>query len=544
MTNGELSGAGSAPAPSAARGDSYTRREVFRFAAAGAALFAGGSALAACGSGGAAGSAATAGASAVPKRGGTLRIGMTSGGSEDTHDALVWATNIDGLRVFQLYDSLTALDKNAQPQLSLAEEMTPNSDATEWTVRLRSGVTFHNGKPLTADDVIYTYQLVANPKKPLTGAVLLAPVDVAGIKKLDSLTLRIPCHVPYASFYESQACYQFFIVPVGYDMSKPVGTGPFKYESFTPGQQSTFSRNENYWRPGLPYVDSVVITDYADETSQINALISGQLDLIGALSGDSIPAVRSGGGQVLIENGGAFAPFTMRMDQPPFSDPRVRQALRLVVDREEMLRLVFGGHGLIGNDLFAPFDPAYNHTLPQRTADIAQARSLLRQAGHEKLTVNLITADLAAGSIKAAQVFAQQASAAGVTVNLQQVPVSTLYGPNYLKWTFAQDVWTYYPYLPNAREALIKGAVFNECHVDYAPYTKLFNQVNATVKPSLRAEMIHQMQKMEYDGLASGYIVPYFVPSIDGFSSRVHGLTASKTSNPIGGFDLTNVWLD
>jgi peptide/nickel transport system substrate-binding protein len=541
MTDGDQISAGSAPA--APPGGGYSRREVFKFAAAGTALFAGFSSLAACGSSGGASSASST-ASARPKRGGVLRVGMTSGGSEDTLDALVWATNIDGLRVFQLYDSLTALDKNAQPQLSLAEEITPNSDATEWTVRLRSGVTFHNGKPLTADDVIYTYQLIANPKKPLTGSVLLAPVDVANIKKLDSLTLRIPCHAPYASFYESQACYQFFIVPVGYNSAKPVGTGPFKYQSFTPGQQSTFVRNENYWRSGLPYVDSLVITDYADETSQINGLVSGQLDVIGALSGDSIPAVQSGGGNVLIENGGAFAPFTMRIDQPPFNDIRVRQALRLVVDRQEMLKLVFGGHGLIGNDLFARFDPSYNHSLPQRHADIEQARSLLKQAGHEKLTVNLITADLAAGSIKAAQVFAQQASAAGVTVSLQQVPVSTLYGPNYLKWTFAQDVWTYYPYLPNAREALIKGAVFNECHVDYAPYTKLFNEVNATVDTSRRHELIHEMQQMEYEGQASGYIVPYFVPSIDGYGNHVHGLTPSKTSNPVGGFDLANIWLD
>lgn len=522
----------------------YSRRDLLRAGALGGALFAGAPLLAACGGSSTPGGGSTPGGSTKPKRGGVLRIGMTSGGSEDTLDALVWATNIDGLRVFQLYNSLTALDKNAQPQLSLAEEMTPNSDATAWTVRLRSGITFHNGKPLTVDDVIYTYQLIANPKAPLTGSVLLAPVDIAGIKKLDDLTIRIPCHTPYASFYEAQACYQFFIVPVGYDKTRPVGTGPFKYESFTPAQQSTFTRNENYWQSGLPYVDQVVITDYADETSQINALASGQLDLIGALSGDSIPAVQSAGGKVLVENGGAFAPFTMRMDQPPFNDIRVRQALRLVVDRPQMLQLVFGGHGLIGNDLFAPFDPNFNDTLPQRHADLEQARSLLKQAGHEKLSVNLVTADLAAGSIKAAQVFAQQASAAGVHVNLQQVPVSTLYGPNYLKWTFAQDVWTYYPYMPNAQEALIKGAVFNECHVDNPTYTKLFNQTNATVDPTKRKALIHEMQQLEYEADASGYIVPYFVPSIDGFTSRVHGLTPSKTSNPLGGFNLSNVWLD
>ena len=483
--------------------------------------------------------------SATPKRGGVLRVGMTSGGADDTIDPLVWPTNMDGLRVFQLYDSLTALDKQAQPQLALAEEFTPNANATEWTVRLREGVTFHDGKPLTIDDVIYTYKLVANPKNPLTGFVLLGPVDVANIKKLDSRTMRVPCHSPYESFFASQACYQFFIIPEG---SNPetvrVGTGPFKFESFTPGEQSTFTRNDNYWQTGLPYVDKVVISDYADDTSQVNGLISGQLDLIGALLGDDIPAIKTGGCDVLVENGGAYGPFTMRVDQPPFDDIRVRQAMRLVVDRPEMLDLVFGGYGLIGNDLFAPFDPSYDHALPQRHADIEQAKFLLKQAGHEHLTVTLVTSDIGAGSIKAAQVFAEQASAAGVTVNLQQVPVSTLYGPNYLKWTFAQDVWTYYPYLPNAQETFIKGAVFNECHVNNAKYTRLFNEANATVNDGLRTELIHEMQTLEYNGEASGYIVPYFIPSIDGFTKHVHGLTPSDTSNPLGGFDLSNVWMD
>ena len=98
--------------------------------------------------------------------------------------------------------------------------------------------------------------------------------------------------------------------------------------------------------------------------------------------------------------------------------------------------------------------------------------------------------------------------------------------------------------MPNAQETFIKGAVFNECHVNNANYTKLFNEANATVDFHLRTELIHEMQTLEYNGEASGYIIPYFIPSIDGFSPRVHGITPSKTSNPIGGYDLENIWLD
>lgn len=518
-----------------------SRRDVLKAAMLGGAVLLTGPALAACAS--PAPEPSDSSASASPKKGGTLRVGLTSGGAGDTLNALVWSTNMDGLRVFQLFDSLTALDKNAQPQLSLAEEFTPNGDATEWTVRLRQGITFHNGKPLTIDDVIYTYQLIADPAKPLTGSVLLSPVDVKNIKKVDELTMKVPCLTPYASFFESQACYQFFIVPEGYDEKNPIGTGPFKYESFTPGQQSVFTRNENYWQEGKPYVDKLVITDFADETSMVNALVSGQLDVAGSLSGDSIPAVQSGGGQILVEKGGAFAPFTMRVDQAPFNDVKVRQAMRLLVDRDQMNQLVFGGNALIGNDIFARFDPAYNTDLPQRSVDVEQAKSLLKSAGQENMTTTLVTADLGAGSLKAAQVFAQQAAAAGVTVKLQQVPVATLYGPNYKQWTFAQDVWTYYPYMPNAQEALLPGAVFNECHVDNPKYNALFEQCNRTTEAGARKDLIHEMQKMEYDGEASGYIVPYFVPSIDGFAPNIHGLTESKTSNPISGFDLSSIWI-
>ena len=142
--------------------------------------------------------------------------------------------------------------------------------------------------------------------------------------------------------------------------------------------------------------------------------------------------------------------------------------------------------------------------------------------------MTLTTSNVAAGAIKSAQVFAQQASAAGIKVNISEVPVSTIFGPNYLKWPFAQDVWTYYPYLPNAQETFIKGAVFNECHVNNANYTKLFNEANATVDFHLRTELIHEMQTLEYNGEASGYIIPYFIPSIDGFSPRVMELPRAR----------------
>ena len=432
-----------------------SRREVLRGSLVAAAAVGASELMVACGG---SSSRTTAKAPAVtsetPRRGGTLKAGLSGGTSSDTLNPLTWTNLVDGARCFALYDSLVAFDKNALPQLSLAEEFEPNANATEWTVRLRPGITFHDGRPLTADDVIYTYQQITNPKDPLIGAASLAVVDVAGMRKLDDLTVRIPCHRPFASLDELNACYNFFIVPVGFDPKRPIGTGAFKFVSFTAGEQSVFARNDDYWGTG-PYLDKLVISDYPDETSQINALLSGQLDVIDSLSAVSIGPVQSGDGNVLIALGGGHTPLTMRVDQPPFNNVQVRQAFRLIADREQMIDLIFDGHGTLGNDLFANYDPSYDHSLPQRHQDLEQAKYLLKQAGHENLTVQMVTSDIAGGTVRLAEVFAEQASGAGVTVNLMQVTSTEFFGPNYTKWTFAQDWWQYYPYLPRVQWSML-----------------------------------------------------------------------------------------
>ena len=151
--------------------------------------------------------------------------------------------------------------------LDLAEEFEPASDAMSWTIRLRSGVVFHNGKDLTAEDVIYTIRRILNPKSPLNGATALAPIDTTRLRPLDKLTVRVETKVPFATFQEQIAdAFYFGIVPVGYDPNHPVGTGPFMFKSFTPGVQSVFVRNPHYYKAGLPYLDELTIIDsFADD---------------------------------------------------------------------------------------------------------------------------------------------------------------------------------------------------------------------------------------------------------------------------------------
>jgi peptide/nickel transport system substrate-binding protein len=527
-----------AAAAASAAPHGFPRREFLRVSALGGGILAASALGAGCGS--ASSPSIQPSSGLKPRHGGVLRAGFSGGTSTDTLNAEAVVNSVDNARIPQLYEPLIQYDSDAKLSLVLASELLPNANATTWTIRVRPDVTFHNGKPLTAEDVIFSLRYICNPKSPFEGAGELSPVDLNGLRKLDNLTVLVPCNRPFASLPDILADTYTNIVPVGYDPRHPVGTGPFKYGSFTPGVQSVFLRNENYWQAPLPYVDKVIISDYPDETSQINGLASGAVDLINYLSAESIAPVESSGNKILISDGAGFTPFTMRVDVPPFNDVRVRQAFRYVVDRPQMLDHVFAGHGTIGNDIFSIWDPDYDHSIPQRTQDIDYAKYLLRKAGKEDLTVELVTADIAQGTVLAAEVLAQQAKAAGITVNLNQVTSTELYGPNYLKWAFAQDYWYYFSYLCTVSQATLPTSPFNECHFDNPRYNSLYYASNAITNPGDRKPDEYDMQEIDWN--EGGYIIPYFPPTIDGYGKNVHGVVPSKTGISFNHADFKNMW--
>jgi len=521
-----------------------SRRDFLKMSTGAVMLGAGGSALAACGSSsGTTTTTATTGTTpphTIP-RGGTLQVALTGGDASDTVDGQKGVDNVDFARIVSLYDALVVWDLDCTPRYTLADTIEPNKDATVWTIKLRKGVEFHNGKPLTAEDVIYSYQRVVSGN--LGGASSLASCDVKNMKALDSLTVQIPCHVPFATFVTSIIGYYYYlsILPVGFDAKHPVGTGPFMFESFTPGEESVFTRNPHYWDAPLPYIDKLVITDYATESSQVSSLLSGQADCVNLLSVASIKTVKSGGANILVSKSAGMTPVTMRVDTAPFSDVNVRQALRLCVDREEMLKLIFGGNGLLGNDIYGYADPAYDHQIPQRVQDIDKAKSLLRQAGQENLQVTLTAAPIAQGTVQLAQVFAEQASQAGIKVNVDLTTPGVEFGPNYAKFLFAQDYVIYTTYLTQIALSGLPSSPFPETHFNDPHYTDLFNQALATVDTTARYEIEHEMMLIDWN--QNGSIIPYFYPTIDGYTSHVHGVHTSVTGWPLGGYDFKSMWL-
>jgi peptide/nickel transport system substrate-binding protein len=288
-------------------------------------------------------------------------------------------------------------------------------------------------------------------------------------------------------------------------------------------------------------VEELEITDFADENSQINALLAGQVDGINLLSVASLPRLEGAGATPVIAETGTNTAFTMRVDQPPFNDVKVRQAMRLLVDRKAMMNVIFGGKGSIGNDIFSPYDPLYDKSIPQREPDVEQAKSLLKAAGQEGLSVELATADIFSGTVSAAQVFAQQATAGGVNVKLNQLTATDFFD-NFTEWNFGQTFWYYTPYLAQVAQELLPTAPFNETHWNDPTYTKLYHEAFSTTDDNLRTEIAHQMQEVDHE--EGGLIIPYFLPIIDGVASNVKGTQTSKTGFSFGNYDFTAMWLE
>jgi peptide/nickel transport system substrate-binding protein len=490
--------------------------------------------LALAGSGGLANVARAAEVASAPKRGGTFRVGVAGGSSSDIIDGQDIVTNPDQARLVAGWETLVNFDKNFKlVKTGLAQEIgAHNGNAAVWDIRVHQGIEFHNGKTLTADDVIYSLRRLVNPKLKLFGGAALSSLDPNRMKKLDKYTVRLSLKHKDATILDALGQYIAGIVPVGYSpnaigKAKPnVGTGPYKLKSFTPGQQSVHVRNPNYWRHGQPYFDQVVVLDFPDDTARVNALLGGQVDAITNIPPAQVAVVNGHSGTKVLESPTAqWTPLCMRVDTAPFNDVRVRQAMRLIADRPQMVKQALAGHGHVGNDLYAPFDELYDTALAQRHQDIDKAKSLLKAAGQSNLTVDLQTTNGALGQNEGAQVFAQQAKAAGVTVNVKVLDSGAFYGSQYLKWTFSTDFWGTRNYLSQVAAGSLPTSPYNETHwpdAADAKFKALYAQALQTADTKKRGEIVHEMQKMEYQN--GGYIVWGFSNFLDGYSTKVKGL--------------------
>jgi peptide/nickel transport system substrate-binding protein len=520
--------------------EGLTRDQFLRGAAAGGLAVGLGGVLAGCDIGGG-DSGAPQPATGPPRRGGQFTAAYGNGGGQtaslDPDTSIHYWPDLAGQQA--LYDRLTTRNDDFELGNSLAEEVTSDAKAEVWTIRLKQGVEFHNGKTIDADDVLASIRRKLNLKAS-TSAPVWALTDPKGLKKIDKRTVSVRMLRPNAVFPSSLAQYTGYITPVGFDPRRPVGTGPFKFVSFSPGRETVLERFENYFGTG-PYFDRVRILDVPDETARVNSLLSGQVDAIQGVPASQLAAVKSRGKVELISKAGAWLPISMRVDTAPFNDPRVRQAMRLIADREEMVTAALGGQGRLGNDLYGILDPGYDSELPQRTQDIEQAKSLLKQAGHEGLTVQMTAAPVATGVMPAVQVLARQAKDAGVTVNIRQMTPADYYGSEFLNYPFDVDNWQGGAYLDLAALADGPGAPYNQTHWNDKQFTDLYYGALAELDENRRKQTLHDMQRIQYD--RGGYLIWGLPNYLDASSPKVAGLGPLKQAiYPLRNLELNRAW--
>ena len=479
-------------------------------------------------------------APAKPVKGGTLTIGVAGGGSTDTVDAHSPANEPDIARVHALYESLAGYDAQRKIRMELAQSIKSNANATVWTVTLRKGLKFSNGKAITANDVLATLNRVVTDKK--ASATALAEVDFTQTRVPGPLTVVITLKNPNSTFIDTLAGYALGIVPADYDPANPVGAGAFKYQSFTPGQQSVFVKNPYYYKKGQPYIDRLIIRNFADDNARINALLSKQVDAITSVPVSQLPLIKNTNfAKPLTSRTGAWHPFTMRVDKAPFDDVRVRQAFRLIVNRPQMVQQVLGGQGTVGNDLYAPLDQCYNKSLPQRKQDIAKAKALLAEAGKSNLTVELVTSEGISGTaVQEAQVFQQQAREAGVTVNLKILDSNTYWG-GYLTYPFSQSFWYTRDFLPQTQAGSLPTSPYNESGWNDATFIDLVGKARAAGSIAQRCKLIQQAQKIEYD--KGGLIIWGFNNQTDAYNTKVQGLKPDLSGIPLMQFGFDSIWI-
>ena len=401
-----------------------------------------GSILAACGSSGSSSSPSGGSSSAAGAPGAVIKAGIVTPTGAINPVTVADQGGLDMLGQTGEYLCLSTQTLTLKPVL--ATSWTPNSKADVWTFKIRPGVKFHNGQALTADDVVYTYQLHTNPKGEANalsafGGVLLP----AGVKKVDDLTVEFHLSAPNGNFpyLTSSDNYNMIILPKGYDPAKWqstfLGTGPFKLGSYTPKSGATFTRNESYWgKKALP--SSTQFTFYDTQNPMILGLTGGTIDVVGQFAVAGAQELLTGSYNIIKLKSSAHRQLSMRNDKAPFTDARVRQAIALTLDRPAIVKALFQGFADVGNDSpFAPVYPSTNTSVAQRVQDIAKAKSLLAAAGHSSgFSTQLVTENFVEIP-QYAQIVAQSAKEIGVTIGLKVESSSQYYG----KATFGNSDW-------------------------------------------------------------------------------------------------------
>lgn len=498
-----------------------SRRELLKMLLAGGAAVAAGSVVL---------GRATNAVAATPVSGGSFKAAGWSSSTADTLDPAKASLSTDYVRCCSLYNRLTFLDKDGVTQMELAESF-DSKDAKTWTVKLRKGVTFHDGKDLTADDVVFSMKRHLDPA--VGSKVAKIAAQMTGFKAVDKSTVEITLADPNADLPTILALHHFMIVQDGTtDFSKGNGTGAFVLQTFEPGVRSVVTKNKNYWKSGKPYLDSFEFIAISDDSARVNALLSGDINFAASINPRAMKLI---GGQQGFElsktTSGNYTDLNIRLDMDPGNKADFVTGMKYLVNREQIVKSALRGLGEVGND--QPVSPAnifHNADLKPKAFDPDKAKFHFQKSGLLGQSIPVIASDAATSSIDMAVIIQAAGADIGMKLDVQRVPSDGYWDNYWLKAPIHFGNINPRP-TPDILFSLLyaSNAPWNESQYKSEKFDKMMIEARGSLDQAKRKEIYGQMQTMISE--EAGTIIPAYISNVDALSSKVKGLEA----NPLGG---------
>jgi peptide/nickel transport system substrate-binding protein len=490
-----------------------------------AALLSGAALLAACSSN----SSPSAGSSSTgtPITGGKITYGVAGGGLTTLDpDKVASAALLPVMSL--LYDGLTAYGPDNSVQPGLATSWTKSADLKTWTFKLRPGVTYHDGRAMTAKDVVANIQRVLDPATGSQQRAVLSAVKT--VTAVDPTTVRFDLSKPDTVL--PAVLTQVYIGDadtIAKVNSSANGTGPYKLKQFVPDDHVTLVRNPSYWGT-KPKLNEIDVVETPDTTSAINSLRNHDLDVVWNVPPPNVTQLKSDPTLTALTPSTYSGAVVWEVDttSAPFDNVKARQALSYATDRAQMLATAYNGQGSLenGNSLLNPQQPEFAKNLPQYPFDLAKAKDLFQQAGVKPGT-NLVfwtTAGRNPQWVTMGEILQQDLKKIGINLSIKQNDASTWLqkffpaGKHYPGTIIANYLSS--PYEPAQQLNFFKQGVC-ECNWSDPAYDQLLAQARATADPAARAGIYQQMQGLTAEQVPA--VIPFTTSQFTVIAKRVVG---------------------